>query len=197
MSPEQFKKAWKPDDEFFRWTEFSHDELTKTNLSEDTKSFLKQGFPEDAAPYLSFGLRSFDGTFHSMGSFEPYSWHELGLSANSHWIFGSDGAGNPICIDASNADQVILLDHESRFSFMDRLNANVEELAASLLAYKQFIDRVNEKYGEDGFFDIKYSKQDVDLLFNDFEEINKNIFEESSFWKQEIDMLKEQIESDA
>ena len=195
MTAEEFKKAWLTD-EYDEWTDIAANELAKTDLSANTVAFLSHGFPEDAAPYLSFGYRSFDGIIHNMDSYEPYSWNELGPTAKSYWIFGSDGAGNPICLDASNGDRVTLLDHESGFTLMDIINTDVSELASCLLSYKKFINMVNEKYGEDGFFDIKYTKQDVDILKGNFKEINENIFEESSFWKQEIAMLIDEIESD-
>lgn len=195
MTAEEFKIAWRPDEEFFQWTEFPPEELAKTDLSGQTKSFLAYGFPEDAAPFLSFGLRSHDWKLYNMDNVPYYSHHELGATAKNYWLIGSDGSGNPICLDTGNAERIVLLDHESGFELMDTMNASIIELAQSLLAYRGFIEQVNEEYGEDGFFDSKYTRAQVEELKRTFTEINPNIFNESSFWEQEVNMLSEEASS--
>lgn len=191
MGSLEFKKAWQPDDNF-RWTDIDPEELAQTDLSDQTKSFLAKGFPEDAAPFLNFGLRSYDWKFYNMETYPHYSHHQLGSIGRHFWLFGSDGSGNPICLDSAQHDRIILLDHESGFEIMDTMNDHVVKLAQSLLLYRNFINTVNREYGEDGFFDVKYTLNHVSMLKDDFLKINPKLFDNSSFWEQELDMLSEE-----
>lgn len=193
MTASEFKEAWDTD-EFFRWTEFPLQELEKTDLSVITKDFLEHGFPEDAAPFLSFGLRTYDSQFYSMATVPPYSsYHDLGEAAAQLWLFGSDGNGNPICLDAGKHDRVVILDHEDGFRPMTIMNNNVIELAHCLLQYKAFINKVNEDKGEDGFIESKYTRKHISMLISNLEEINPLIFDESEFWDDEVFNLLETI----
>jgi hypothetical protein len=49
-------------------------------------------------------------------------------------VIGSDGAGNPLCIEAGSGS-VLLLDHEDRFHTRQFVNSSVGQLAECLLAY--------------------------------------------------------------
>lgn len=193
MTSSEFKKAWRPDD-LNQWTEFDPQELSKTDLSELTKSFLSSGFPEDAAPFLSFGLRSFDWKFYNMNTFHHYSHHDLGTAGSQYWIFGSDSGGNPICLNSGNQDAVVLLNHERGFKPIEIINRNVIELAHCLLEFKKFINQINEEFGEDGFFDSLFGSQHIIELEMRFKHINIDIFSESGFWKTEVQNLYSEIE---
>lgn len=90
--------------------------------------------PNEAAPFL---------TFHQASQPAPI-WEVFGIP--SEWspaererlapyrIIGSDGAGNPICIE-HGANSVVLLDHEDRFRTKQFVNSSVRQLAECLLAY--------------------------------------------------------------
>ena len=112
MNPIEFKKVWMKDDSE-RWTEFPIEQVDKSNLNKETKEFLKVGFPEDSAPFLGFGLRSYDWEFNNIKDY--YDDDELDDKTKDYWIFGSDNSGNPICIDSSDNDKLVLLDHEQGF----------------------------------------------------------------------------------
>jgi len=49
-------------------------------------------------------------------------------------VIGSDGAGNPICVEQGTG-AVVLLDHEDRFRTRHFVNSSVRQLAECLLAY--------------------------------------------------------------
>ena len=49
-------------------------------------------------------------------------------------MIGSDGAGNPICVEQGTG-AVVLLDHEDRFLTRQFVNSGVSQLAECLLAY--------------------------------------------------------------
>ena len=154
MNATEFKKAWMTDASE-RWCEFPNDQLEKSNLKEETKAFLSIGFPEDAAPFLGFGWRSYEGQFHSIHSY--YKDDALDEKFKNYWIIGADNQGNPICIDASDDDKIVLLDHEQDFELLEYMNTNISELAASLLIFRTFIERVNKAFGEDAFLESSYT----------------------------------------
>ena len=184
-----FKAKWKPN-EIHPWTEFSPEQLNKTSLSNLTKDFLINGFPESSAPFLSFGIENYDSKFITIA--EYYSDYQLDSKTKNYWIFGSDGNGNPICIDSNSKDEILLLDHEQSFEPIQKINRNVIELSQCLLEYKQFVELINSEFGEGGFFESKFTITHLNELKKRFEQINKNIFSESDFWNGEMEMLIEE-----
>ncbi|NQY04734.1 MAG: SUKH-4 family immunity protein [Flavobacteriaceae bacterium] len=178
-------------DDSERWVKFPIDQVEKSNLNEKTKEFLKVGFPEDAAPFLGFGLRSYDWQFNTIQAY--YDDYDVDYKAKDYWIFGSDGSGNPICIDASENDKLVLLDHEQEFEFIENMNTSISELASSLLLFRDFIKKINNEFGEDGFFESMFTEKHLTDLENEFEELNPNYYIESSFWDTEIENLRAEI----
>ncbi|SEL53545.1 SUKH-4 immunity protein [Aquimarina amphilecti] len=191
MNPAEFKLKW-IQNESDRWTEFDSCELEKSEINESTNEFLKIGFPEDAAPYLGFGLRSYDWKFNNI--LDYYEYDDLDPTTKFYWILGSDNSGNPICIDTSQNDRIILLDHEQGFEIIGTVNKNISELASFLLIYRNFIEEINSKYGEDGFFDSKFTKIDLNELEEKFKSLNSDYYLESSFWDIEIENLRAEIQ---
>lgn len=185
------KIDWNPD-ELNTWSEFSLDQLNNTSLSNFTKDFLSNGFPESAAPFLSFGLSKHDSEFKTIT--EYYSEFQLDSKTKNYWIFGSDGNGNPICIDSNSNDEIILLDHEQGFEPIQRINKYVSKLFQCLLEFKKFIELINSEFGEDGFFESKFNIVHLEKLKIRLKNINPNIFTESEFWNSKITMLFEEIE---
>ncbi|WP_028887736.1 SUKH-4 family immunity protein [Tenacibaculum ovolyticum] len=191
MSPIEFKEIWMRDDSE-KWIEFPSEQVEKSNLNNETKGFLKVGLPEDSAPFLSFGLRSYDWEFNTIQGY--YDDYDLNEKAKNYWIFGSDGSGNPICIDSSDNDKLILLDHEQDFEIIQTMNKNISELASSMLLFRNFIEKVNSELGKDGFFDSKFTENHLVELENGFKKLNPDYYIQSSFWDSEIENLRAEIE---
>ncbi|WP_040279026.1 hypothetical protein [Psychroserpens damuponensis] len=179
--------------ELDEWTEFNAIQLQNTPFTTDTKGVLINGFPKYAAPFLSFDLENYDCKFQTINAY--YSGYTLNPKTKHYWFFGSDENGNPICIDSNSNDKIILLDHEQEFEPIQTINNNVLELFACLLEYKHFIDLINSQFGKDGFFDLKYTTKHVNELQKKLERINLNIFEDSNFWRSEINLLFENIKA--
>jgi len=186
MNPINFKSEWKPD-KLFRWWGFNHEKVNELPILEETKQWLKVGLPEGAAPFLNFGLRSYDGKFYTIA--EYYSDYELNPKANNYWIIGSDGCGNPICIDSSDNDSILLLDHEQEFEVIGTINSKVSELAQCLLEYRRFINSIQTEFGDDAFIEAKFNKKHVDELKKRFEKIKEGLLLTSDFWNSEIESL--------
>ncbi|MEP5339582.1 MAG: hypothetical protein ABJL44_20060 [Algibacter sp.] len=179
-------------DDSERWTEFPIEQVEKSNLKNETKKFLKVGFPEDSAPFLGFGLRSYDWEFNNIKDY--YDDDELDDKTKDYWIFGSDNNGNLICIDSSDNDKLVILDHEEGFEVIETMNKNISELASSMLLFRNFIEKINSELGEDGFFGSKFTENNLTELENDFKKLNPNYYIESSFWNSEINNLRAEIE---
>lgn len=167
--------------------EFNIHEIEKAPINASTKQFLKGGFPNSAAPFVGFGWRIYNDKFLNIA--DAYPKYKLGNSAKNYWIFGSDGSGNPICFDITNNDKVVLLDHEQRFALLDIMNSDIAELAACLLAYKNFGSRVQQENGKGAFLDSNISPNQLADLKDEFKQINNDIFKISDFWRNEINSL--------
>lgn len=191
MNPTEFKKTWM-ENNLERWTQFPFEQVEKSNLNKSTKEFLKVGFPEEAAPFLDFGLRDYDWVFNNIRDY--YSNYQLEEKTKNYWIFGSDNNGNTICIDSSDNDKLILLDHEQNFEIIQNINKNISELASSLLLFRNFIKKVNTEFGGDGFLNSKFTENHLTELENEFQKLNPKYYIDSSFWDSEIENLRSEIE---
>jgi hypothetical protein len=123
MSDEPFEQRWKRKER-------------ASGMKSASRGFLRfQGvaLPVDAAPYLSF----------EEAERGPLLWELYGPA--DHWsapdrerlgayrAIGSDGAGNPICVEICSG-LVWLLDHEDQFKTRQFVNTSVAQLAECLLA---------------------------------------------------------------
>lgn len=192
MDTKMFKVAWNLH-EMERWAEFSQVELNKSPLKERTKLFLKNGFPEDAAPFLNFGWKSYKDKFFNVYSY--YSLYDVELEEDTkhYWILGSDGGGNPICFDVLNNDRLVLLDHEIGFEIMYQINSSIMEFAECLLAYRKFVKQVQKKFGQSAYIKSNYTIEFVEQLKNNFSKINSHLFDENYFWKSAVGNLESRI----
>lgn len=179
------KEDWNPDKG--EWIDYPRTVIESSNLSEKTKEFLKDGFPNSAAPYLGFDSIG-DTLLESVYAY--YEDDTIDITSRSCIMFGSDAYGDMICIDPDHNDRIVILNHEEGFQISGFMNSSIEELYQCLKLYRVFIKTVNEKYGSDGFFEGKFKKEDVLPLEEQFRAINPNILLESDFWSHEIEGLK-------
>jgi hypothetical protein len=146
LSPHQFVERWQaevvaksacPDEQLV--TLPSRDVAGFPLLPETARRFLSEaGLPNSCPPCLAFDDLS-DGLRHLWEVFSPGQWkHEEKQGLEHYALIGSDGAGDPICIDERDG-RVIFLDHELLFdpnseeSRLKFINSSVEQLAESLL----------------------------------------------------------------
>lgn len=86
----------------------------------------------------------------------------------SFTVFGSDGAGNPICIDEVSGI-IYLYDHERGFREKQLMNTTLTQLAECMLAYMGENDRVR--------------------LENAIKQIDAAALSVGSFWSNELSQL--------
>lgn len=89
--------------------------------------------PASAAPFLAF--RELARMPRVQDVFNLDGWPEAELAKlEPYRMIGSDGAGNPICVEEETG-LVWLLDHDVQFQERQFVNSSIEQLAESLLAY--------------------------------------------------------------
>ena len=120
-------------------------------LSEASSRFLVEtGMPDGAE--LSFddlvnGLRKVYDVYSPNDS---NYWNDSDRERlASYLMFGSDGAGNPVCLDLANQERVVLLDHERRFEVTDFVNSSVAQLAECILIFRETVETYRLGAGED------------------------------------------------
>ena len=138
MTPTEFQPAWHalahlesvPEtlrEKFAALSTIAAASLVHVRLSEPDRELLTQvGLPETAAPFLSFG-RYVDFLDLSRSD------ERIGPLVEGLVQIGSDGAGNPICLEAATGD-VVLVDHDHEFG-RQFVNSSVLQLAESLVVY--------------------------------------------------------------
>ena len=104
--------------------------------------------PDSAAPSLDFARAAAPAPIWEVYGRGSHWSHAERERLAAYRVIGSDGAGNPICVDRDSG-AVVLLDHEDGFRTRQFVNGTVAQLAESLLAYmgerdpEQFRSAVN------------------------------------------------------
>ncbi|PVY41125.1 SUKH-4 family immunity protein [Pontibacter virosus] len=180
MDYKELMKDWKSEDLF----RFDVHDLTSKGLNQETTDFLSNvGLPTSVAPYLSF-VGDLEKELRSV--FDTYETGEVG-----HKYFlsiGTDGAGNPICIDIKNDCQVVVLNHEEDFS-STFMNSSVVELFQFLTLYKSFVEDVIGVNGEDAFLDANFTDKQYEELKKGMEVVEDKALRPNTSWAQELKLL--------
>jgi hypothetical protein len=161
---------------------FTKDQLKITGINELTQNFLIDfGLPESAAPFVSFDRKELH-TIHQI--------YETDDNQNKFYVeIGSDGAGDPICIDTSANCQIVALDHENNFA-KRYVNASIKELFIFLSLYKEFGEELQNQRGEQAFIDSNFTDEELEELFSKLKAVDKRALDDdSTFWSIEIGYL--------
>lgn len=121
--------------------------------------------PDSTAPRLTFRQAA-----RPVPVWEAYAdsadWTQLDRELLAAYrVIGSDGSGNPICVD-ERSGAVVVLDPDYRFRAMQFVNSSVRQLGECLLAYM--------------------GEQDGGRLRAAIESIDPAALAERSFWWQEV-----------
>lgn len=180
MDISQYLDEWEPEE----LAKFSHDKLAELGIDNNTAIFLSEtGLPKDVAPFLSFGSYELE-TVHS-------GWQTNNDEDKFLIIIGSDGSGDPICVDASDNCKVIILDHDDGLE-ASLINSSVKQLFAFLTIYKRFGEELINLRGEDAFLDADCTDQEMDELKSELTSVDaKALSEKRSFWNIELNCFIE------
>jgi len=120
--------------------------------------------PDAAAPCVNFkeaaNPKPIYDVFASQSGWSPEDRQRLAPFP----MIGSDGAGNPICLDMDTGE-VLLLDHEDDFRTWTFINSSIKQLSECLLAY--------------------YCEDDRDRFRGFVSEVDPRAIQERSFWWHE------------
>ncbi|HLS36725.1 MAG TPA: hypothetical protein VK023_00510 [Sphingobacterium bovisgrunnientis] len=178
-----FETWYAKDEKPSEWLVGNLSNLNKVELKTNTKLFLLKGFPRDAPLYIFFNKENECLWVESITK----GWLHEGY--DNYIQFGSDGAGNPICIDLNDNDSIWILDHDNDFEEI-YINQKIDYYAQCLLVYKNFLYDIADKYGDDAWYDGLYKENDIIDLKKSFEQIDKTIFDVyKSYWRLTIDDL--------
>ncbi len=150
ITPQEFSARWQaevvsrdpvPDSvKLLRATAHS---LASARLPDATRRFLiEAGLPQSCAPFLCFGEVG-EGLPRVWDVYAPRpQWRpEEKIGLEYYLMIGSEGSGNPICLDERNGS-VVMLDHELLFDPKARekrtvfVNSGIPELAECLLLFE-------------------------------------------------------------
>lgn len=126
-----------------RWTK-KEEALGFQEIASAMVRFGSDVLPEAAAPCLSFSKAARPAHIYEVfGSRSNWSDEDRSRLA-PFLVIGSDGAGNPICVE-EDTGSVILLDHEDNFRTRQFVNSSVRQLGECLLAYMGEKDAIRFK----------------------------------------------------
>jgi hypothetical protein len=125
-----------------------HGLLEEQAFPSDAAHFLVEaGLPRSCAPFLTFE----DVALGPLTLVQRYGAHQFRPSElprlASFYVLGSDGAGNPLCLDTARNGVIVMLDHEDRFRTQTFVASSVANLAEALLIlhtvpHDQFIEKL-------------------------------------------------------
>ena len=162
---------------------FTRDDFKHLTVDETTIQFLATtGLPDNTAPFVSFDRKELRTIKEIYSTDNP--------DDNFLVDIGSDGAGDPICIDIQNNCKIVALDHEDNFT-PRFVNSSVRELFAFLTIYKDFGDKLRQLRGDDAFIDSNFTDSELNELLGHLKSVDNQALENNdTFWSREIETLK-------
>ena len=188
ISPEELKKSWKK--KYTNFITYPLETLKNVNIINTDKIFLCEiGLPESCAPYLRFLNYDKGGMSQVLNFLDKENIDEDDIDELSNMLLlGMTGSGELIAID-TGSNEIVCIDHEDgSISFM---NSSINHLAESILSYHKFLGSIQNRY--DALVDVNEmaTEEDIELLKNSFQNIDKDAIEEDSFWAIEIENFKD------
>lgn len=170
ITPQDFAKKWTSTDEE-PLVRLPRTAVKTVKVPDDARAFLTTtGLPRSAAPFLAF-----DSLAEGLRLVKDIYGRNSSPTVATYSVIGTDGAGNPICLNEQG--HVILVDHED----MDTttfMNSSVQRLAECLLAARAIYD-----------MDDLPRKTLAGMFVKQIQSIDPPAMEEGSFWLAETNMF--------
>lgn len=159
-------------------------QLDNPRLLKSTIDFLVScGLPERCAPGLSF--EDYDPkTIPTPNQVFNIDVIEL----NDYLMIGSNGCGDPVCIDLNNDNEIICLNHDNAFERIF-MNTSVQQLTECIIMYKDFHASLDPRFENKTFFKRKFSNEEFFKVCESFKASDDKCLLDSNFWKAELDYL--------
>ncbi|MDF1746910.1 MAG: SUKH-4 family immunity protein, partial [Gimesia sp.] len=120
------------------------------------------------------------------------SWQQ-GAGFRRYRIIGSNGSGDPVCIDEVENGQVVYLNHDFNFKRV-LINSSIPALAESLVVYREFIREVQKRNGEDAWLDGDIPEDVLESIDGELKRIDPAGMQPGCFWSFELERLLEEQE---
>ena len=111
------------------------------SIPSDAKMFLEQAGLPESAPLLSFSCKEQLQTVAEAFGVEKDETEEEATEFLGLPVIGSDGSGNPICIDCDG--RVLIVDHEAGFVEAQVVNSSLQRLVESLVVFETYVQATN------------------------------------------------------
>lgn len=188
MTPKNFVAAW---EKYLARNEFgsgySLDKLPVPDprLSATTARFLAEaGLPEAAGftwRFAKSGLKRVPEVYN-----RGCDWGEDDLKRlEPYLMLGSDGGGNPVCLDTANQERIVFLNHEHNFSLAEFVNSGIPQLAQCMLACQELVEEFQNEYGdgEEGeLYEGNVPESQVLKTIDRFRSIDPSCVEGHCYW---------------
>ena len=182
MDIQQVLKYWTDIQENLHKYNFT--QLSNPRLSKATIDFLITcGLPESCAPGLSFDNYN-ELTIPTPNEVFKIDNDEL----NDFLMIGSNGSGDPVCIDSKNENEIVYLNHDNDFEKIF-MNSSAQKLAECIIRYSEFNASLNARFENNAFLKRKFSDEEFSQVCSDFNQIDDRSLQENACWKQELDCL--------
>ncbi|MRN57383.1 SUKH-4 family immunity protein [Paenibacillus monticola] len=184
ITAKEFLGKWKK--ETYGLVDFDEKVIELFSLSRETKDFLiKAGFPESSPPFLTFESSTKGGGVRLTEKYEDAE------EEYSKFIYvGFTGNGDPICIDEEN-DEVLYFDNENDNEEIF-INSSISQLAESMIAYVDFIEKIKDVNGKKAFLERNATKDLLSWIANRLEKIDSDSLIQGSFWEEELSNYNKQ-----
>ena len=181
MDIESYKKYWSNSGETLHT--YSPTKVDRSKVDNETFVFLTTcGLPSDAAPFLSFSELQEDKLFTPN---QVFGIDFEGL--DNYLMFGSNGSGDPVCIDTVRQNEIVNLNHDKYFERIF-INGSISQFALCLAQYRDFILSLVDMASGD-FSRRKFSDEEYMQLKTSFLNIDKTSLTDNSFWTVELEGL--------
>ena len=178
MTPAEFRDRWIA--EGGELVTYPASALAGVRLPADARAFLLEvGLPRSAAPYLDF--RS---PLESPLPAASEMWH-LPDTFTHYRVIGSNGFGDPICIDEDMDGTVVYLNHDNEFARVF-VNSSVPQLAQCLLAFHGLVRESQTRSGSEAYLDGKIPDDVLDMFVETLKAVDGIALYDNSMWEAEV-----------
>ncbi|RYY11721.1 MAG: hypothetical protein EOO04_34755 [Chitinophagaceae bacterium] len=180
MTTESYKTYWENCGE--RLYTYTKEVIARHNTDFATRSFLTSyGLPEDAAPFLTFHIK--EGMLDTPGKVFKIDF----VGSDNYLMFGSNGSGDPLCIDITNGNHIVYLNHDDNFNAVF-INEDILKFACCLIRYRDFIASILTDDPND-FSRRKFTDIELEELKKSFIAIDSRCLAEEAFWSAQLSDL--------
>ncbi|MBN2296708.1 MAG: SUKH-4 family immunity protein [Pirellulales bacterium] len=183
ITPDTFRENWCNDEDSL--VVFAPESLVDVKIPDSSKTFLMSaGLPESASPFLDFFAPT-GGTLETVSRM----W-QISSEFDRYRVIGSNGSGDPICIDESCNGQIVYLNHDNDFCRI-LLNSSVSQLAEMLLSFRHLVRETQARNGEDAYLDGNVPIDLQEWFLTEIDRIDPLAGKPGCFWIDEMKHFQE------